>query len=62
MLMKIISTGSQAGNCYALRSNDGEILLLDFGCDRKKILKEIDYRISKVVGALLTHEHGDHSK
>lgn len=62
MLMKIISTGSKDGNCYALRSNDGEILLLDFGCDRKKILKGINYQISKVVGALLTHEHGDHSR
>ena len=58
MFMRVISTGSKAGNCYALISDGGEILLLDFGCDSKRILKEINYRISDVVGAVLSHEHG----
>lgn len=58
MFMRVISTGSKAGNCYSLISDSGEILLLDFGCDSKKILRGIDYRISDVVGALLSHEHG----
>lgn len=58
MFMRVISTGSKAGNCYALISDSGEILLLDFGCDSKRILKEINYRISDVVGAVLSHEHG----
>lgn len=58
MFMRVISTGSKAGNCYALKSDSGEILLLDFGCDSKRILKEINYRISDVVGAVLSHEHG----
>lgn len=58
MFMKIISTGSQAGNSYALTSDSGEILLLDFGCDGKKILRGINYRISDVCAALLSHEHG----
>lgn len=64
MILKVISTGSKstAGNCYALFSNSGQILLLDFGCDKKKILKGINYKISNVVGAFLSHEHGDHSK
>ena len=58
MLLKIISTGSQAGNCYALIADNVEILLLDFGCEPNKILRGIGYRVSDVRGALLSHEHG----
>lgn len=58
MFMRVVSTGSQQGNCYALISDREEILILDFGCDSKKILREIDYKISNVVGAVLSHEHG----
>lgn len=57
MFMKIISTGSQSGNGYALIANNGEILLLDVGCKYQSILKTINYRISDVVGILLSHEH-----
>ena len=59
--LKVISTGSQNGNCYAVFS-ENEILLLDFGCRYQKILESIDFRISDVVGGLLTHIHGDHAK
>lgn len=62
MFMRVINTGSQPGNCYALQAESGEILLLDCGCKYSEILKGISYRISDVVGCLLTHEHGDHSK
>lgn len=62
MIMKVISTGSQPGNCYALIADSGKILLLDFGCDSKKILRAIDYKISNVEAALLSHVHADHSK
>ena len=58
MFMKIISTGSKHGNCYALESSDGEILLLDLGCEHLKILEGIDWKIENVCGALITHEHG----
>lgn len=56
--MRVINTGSQSGNCYALRSEAGETLLLDCGCRYPEILKGISYRISDVSGCLLTHEHG----
>ena len=62
MLLKVISTGSQAGNCYALIADNGEMLLLDFGCEPNKILRGIDYKISDVCGAVLSHGHGDHVK
>lgn len=61
MILKTISSGSQYGNCYAI-INGEEILLLDCGCKYNEILKGIDYKISNVVGCLLTHKHGDHSK
>ena len=62
MLLKVVSTGSQSGNCYALMSDNGEILLLDFGVKSPKaLLKGIDYHIADVKAALLTHVHSDHS-
>lgn len=61
MFMRVISTGSTKGNCYALQSSAGEIVLLDCGCNYKKILRGIDYQISNVSGVLLSHEHGDHT-
>lgn len=62
MWLKVINTGSQYGNCYALMSGDEEILLLDCGCKYREILRGIDYRIADVAGCLLTHIHGDHAK
>ena len=59
--MRVISTGSTKGNCYALQSSTGEIVLLDCGCNYKKILRGIDYQISNVSGVLLSHEHVDHT-
>lgn len=58
MFLRVISTGSKSGNCYALISDSGQILLLDFGCDKKKILRGIDYRVSDIVGSVLSHGHG----
>ena len=57
MLLKVISTGSQVGNCYALIADNGEMLLLDAGATYKSALKAIDYRISDVKALLLSHEH-----
>lgn len=59
-MLKTIATGS-SGNSYALM-NDKEILLLDLGVSEKIIKKEIDFRISDVVGAVVSHGHLDHSK
>lgn len=61
MLLKTIATGS-SGNCHALIAGTGEILLLDLGENEKKIKKGIGWKISDVVGAIVTHKHADHSK
>ena len=57
MFVRCIRTGS-SGNSYALYDNSGKILLLDLGVSAKDIKKAIDYRISDIVGAVVTHEHG----
>lgn len=61
MFVRCIGTGS-SGNSYALYDNDGKILLLDLGLARKEILKGIDFNVSDVAGAVVSHEHGDHAK
>lgn len=61
MFIKCIGSGS-TGNSYSLISNDGEILLLDLGVAGKDILKAIDFRVSDVAGAVVTHGHLDHSR
>lgn len=60
MILQVLATGSK-GNCYTLTADSGEILVLDFGIDYRKIVRGIDYRPADIVGALLTHEHADHS-
>lgn len=59
-MLKTIATGSR-GNCYALM-NDNKILLLDLGVSAKVIKKAVDFRISDVVGAVVSHGHSDHAK
>lgn len=61
MTLKCIGSSS-SGNSYALIDNDNKILLLDLGLPAKEIKRAIDYRISDVVGAVVTHRHLDHSK
>lgn len=60
LYVKCLGTGSK-GNCYALVDKLGNILLLDAGISVKEIKVGIDFQISKVVGALISHNHKDHS-
>lgn len=60
MLLTSINTGS-SGNCYVLEIN-GNQLLLDCGVAYMEIARTLNFKVSKIVACLLTHEHGDHSK
>lgn len=60
MELKVIGTGS-AGNCYILENTE-EALIIELGLNFKKIKEALDFNLAKVVGAIATHEHGDHSK
>ena len=58
--MELITIGSgSAGNAYALVTKE-EILLLEAGLPYKEVQKAIDYRVSDIVGCLVSHEHSDH--
>ncbi len=56
MLLKCIASGSK-GNSYALIS-DKEILLIEAGVRFREVKKHIDFQVSKIVGCLISHEHG----
>lgn len=60
MRLNCIASGS-SGNCYLL-SSDTETLILDCGIGIMEIKKALDFDLSKVVGALSSHVHLDHSK
>lgn len=59
--MKLHILGSSSkGNCYYLESED-EILIIECGISFQEIRKELAFKWKKIVGCLLTHEHGDHA-
>ena len=60
--MKLICLGSSSsGNCYIL--DDGkEILVIEAGLPFAEVKEAIDYEVSRIVGVLSSHEHGDHRK
>lgn len=60
VIIKVISSGS-SGNAYIIQA-ENEILLLELGINFKNIKKELDFDLSNVVGALVSHEHMDHAK
>lgn len=56
MFLRCNGSGS-AGNGYVLISDD-EILLIECGVPAKEMLQAIDYHTKKVVGCIISHEHG----
>lgn len=60
MKLKVLASGS-SGNCYVIEGKN-ESLILEAGITVKKIKEGMDYDLQKVLGALVTHEHKDHSK
>lgn len=61
MQFKILGSDS-SGNCYIFESSTGEILICELGVRLEKIKQAINFNLGKVAGAIVTHEHGDHSK
>lgn len=58
LTLKVLGTGSK-GNCYLLNYND-ETLVLDCGVPIKEIKKGLDFDITRIVGAIVSHSHSDH--
>lgn len=59
--MKLHVLGSNSlGNCYILES-DRDALIIEAGVRMSEVKKALRWQISKVCGAVVTHEHNDHS-
>lgn len=61
MILTCLASGS-SGNCYALKDSKGKILLLDAGIPIMKIKKGCSWKVSDIVGCVVTHKHRDHSE
>lgn len=61
MKLKVIRTGS-SGNCYALYSKGGKVLLLDIGVSRTELVRGLDFQTNIIDGAVISHGHSDHIK
>lgn len=59
MELQIVATGSN-GNCYLLR-NESEALLIECGVRFFDLKKAVRHDLGLIVGAIVTHEHQDHS-
>lgn len=59
MRLTVLNSGSD-GNCYFLKDNVGNILVLDCGVNIKTVKIALNFDITHIVGVLATHEHSDH--
>ncbi len=60
MELKILGSSSD-GNCYVF-DNGKEALVVECGVSFKDVKKVVDFDISRIVGCLVSHEHGDHAQ
>lgn len=60
MELKVLGSSSR-GNSYILE-NRSEVLIIEAGISFKEVKKAIDFKVSKIVGVLTSHSHGDHAK
>lgn len=60
MTLKVLGSSSK-GNCYLL--DDGkEALMIECGIAFVDVQKAVNFDIARIVGCLISHEHGDHAK
>lgn len=60
MKLRVLASGS-SGNCYVLEAENGDKLIIDLGIPYKEILRGLDFDLSSVKGALVSHVHKDHA-
>jgi phosphoribosyl 1,2-cyclic phosphodiesterase len=59
MELSVLGSSSN-GNCYLFQNNN-EALVIECGISLKEVKRAVNFNISKIAGALVTHEHGDHA-
>lgn len=60
MILRCVNSGS-SGNCYLLEDSRGDVLILDCGVPIIKIKAALQFKVSKIVGVIVSHSHADHS-
>lgn len=60
MVLDVINSGSES-NGYIIQ-NDNEALIIECGCKLIGAKKALNWNTRKVVGCLISHEHGDHAR
>lgn len=60
MNLEVIGSSS-SGNGYVLHNRD-EALIIEAGRPYNEVQKSLDFNTSKIVGCVVSHSHGDHSK
>lgn len=61
MKLKVLGSSSD-GNCYILEDTKGMALIIDAGIQVNKVKRAVGFKLNNIVGCLVTHSHGDHSK
>ncbi len=60
--MRLVILGSSsAGNCYLFDSG-AECLVVECGMPFRDVQRAVSYDIRRLVGCLISHEHGDHCR
>lgn len=60
MRLKVLGSSSK-GNCYLL-DNGKECLMIECGVPFKEVQKAVNFDVSRIMGVIISHEHGDHAK
>ena len=61
MILTCLGSGS-SGNCYLLTASNGDTLIIEAGVNFTEVKKALNFNLRKIVGCVVSHEHGDHSK
>ena len=61
MKLQVLGSSSK-GNCYLLTANDGSTLIIEAGIAFLEIKRALAFNLSRVVGCVVSHRHGDHAK
>ena len=61
MKLQVLGSSSK-GNCYLLTANDGSTLIIEAGIAFLEIKRALAFNLSRIVGCVVSHRHGDHAK
>ena len=61
MKLQVLGSSSK-GNCYLLTANDGSTLIVEAGIAFLEIKRALAFNLSRIVGCVVSHRHGDHAK